>query len=397
MDAIQVDGHAKRMTGRIRVLHVLTTLGGFGGIQDYVANLVTRIDPSRFEVEVACGPDAGPCVERVRSAGIPIHRMRLVRAVRPWTDLCGLVDVIRLLRAGRYDVVHTHMSKGAFLARLAARLTGVPLVVFGAHNVGVIYFRGTLLAPLFWLIDRVMGAGFTDVLISDAEYLRREVLRLRMIRPSKIVTVPAGIDLARLEAQSKQQLTGLPGPEQGLVVGTVSRLAPEKGLLTLVRAAPRILQAVPSTLFVIAGDGPQRGELEQAVRQAGLQQRFLFPGAVPQVAGLFRRLDIFVLPSRTEGLPIALMEAMACGCAAVASDVGGVSELIVHGESGLLVPAGNPESLADALITLLKDGALREQLGSGARRIVEAKFAVEAMVRGVESVYMSRLGPGKHA
>jgi glycosyltransferase involved in cell wall biosynthesis len=375
------------MNRPLRVLHVLTNLGGFGGIQEYVTNLVTTLDRDKFHVEVAVGPGDGPYLPRLLDAGIPVHRLSLVRPVRLWTDIKALMQLLRLLRTRRYDIVHTHMSKGGCVGRVAARICRVPLVVAGAYNFGVLYLKGTVGAPCFWLIDKLMVAGLTDMVISDSEQIRREVIRLRMIPAHKIRTVSSGIDLRRF-AVEPEVISPEGRASASLIVGTIARLIPAKGLPELLQAAVEIIRVSPTVQFVIVGDGPERMTLERQIIDLGLSAHVSLLGSQPDILRLLYTFDVFVLSSRSEGRPVVLMEAMAAGRPIVATRVGGVGELLTHNESGLLVPPGSIKDLTQALLTLLQDSDRRRALGKAARQVAFQQLSLARMAASVEAIYL---------
>jgi glycosyltransferase involved in cell wall biosynthesis len=302
------------------------------------------------------------------------------------SDVQAFVQLLKLLRKRRYDIVHTHMSKGGFIGRMAARICRVPLVVAGAYNFGVLYLKGNIGAPCFWLIDKLMVAGFTDMVISDSERIRQEVVRLRMIPAHKIITVTSGIDLGRFAVEPEETLhdKGASGP----IVGTIARLIPAKGLSELLQAASEVVRVFPDTQFVIAGDGPERMALEQQIADLGLADHVRLLGHQPDILHLLYTFDVFVLSSRSEGRPVVLMEAMAAGRPIVATRVGGVEELLTHNESGLLAPAQNVQALTQAILALLRDHDHRRALGRAARQAAFQQFSLTRMAAQVEAIYL---------
>jgi glycosyltransferase involved in cell wall biosynthesis len=357
----------------------LVTLAEVGGAQTCVQWLVPAL-VSRFDVVVAAhGP--GPLAATATDAGarfIPLQHVR--RAIHPLHDLLGLVELIVVVRRERPAIIHAHSSKAGILGRLAARLARVP-VVFTAHGWAFKSETGWR-SRLYRTADRSL-APLTNKVVCVSEAEARIGLaagtclaeRTVVIRnPAPPVATPPGND---------------PRPSRVPLIVSVGRLKRPKDFATLVLAVAR-LKRLPFRLQIV-GDGPDRDEIRAAVAAAGLEDRVELLGERHDVPELLAEADVFVLSSRSEGLPIALLEAMAHGLPVVASDVGGISEALVHGDSGLLVPPADPAALADALGALLTDAELRERLGMSARIRCETSFELEGWREAHLRLYESLL------
>jgi glycosyltransferase involved in cell wall biosynthesis len=377
------------MTERIRVLQVLTNLAGHGGIQEYVTTVALDLDRSRFDVEVACGPGDGPYRERLLEGGIVVHDIDLVRAMHPWRDGRALFQLVRLLRKGRYSIVHTHMTKGGLVGRVAAFIARTPLVIAAAHNFGALHFNSNLISGFFWVYDKVLVAAFTDVVVSTSEVCSSAVVNMRMIPRSKIVTISAGIDLNKFDdaVRDREERTFSAAHTW---VGTVTRLVRVKGIPDLILAAQQIVADHPDVRFAIVGDGPQREALEEMVEGLGLSDTVKLLGPRDDVIELLHDLDVFVLSSHSEGLPSAVMEAMAAARPIVATAVGGVKELVADGESGILVEPRDPTALAGGIVSLLEDPERARKLGDSARARLEARFTLDQTTERLGAFYLER-------
>ena len=385
------------LASRMRVCQIMSAdlwAGAEVQVATSAAYLVGRRDVELSAVLLNDGPLAG----ELRRLGVPVTVMDESR--RGSASL--LIALTRWLRHHPVDIVHTHRCKDTVLGAVAARLAGVPGVIRTIHGEAE-PLRGW--ARLRYRIYDGLDA-WTLRLSADriVAVSRRLAGRLEGsgFGPETVLPIHNGVDLSRVHAsRSRDEVRGALGiAPDALLFGTVGRLSPVKGQALFVRAAGRIRHRHPGARFLIAGDGPLRGELEAAARALGLGDAFLFLGARRDVYDLVAALDVFVLPSLHEGIPMALLEAMALGTPVVATAVGGVPELLTHRETGLLVDAGDHEGLADACVELARDPRQRRRLAARARRAVEAGFSHEhngqALVQAYREV-AARSRAGRHA
>lgn len=370
----------------MRVL-LLVTLSDWGGAQACVYALARGLR-DRYDVVVGCAP-GGPLVARLRADGIAVVELpTLRRTPAPLDDLRTLWRLVRWMRAARFAVVHCHSTKAGLLGRLAARLAGVPAAIFTAH--GWPFVSGWP-PPVRWaatLAERVV-ARFTSAIVCVAEQVRQEALSLRIGRPDRLVLIYNGTDPDRWPPRSRAQAAGS-------TVVTVGRLQPPKDPATLLAAWRRV---PPGHRLLVLGDGPLRPALEAAAADLTADGTVTFLGARADVAQALADADVFVLSSRWEGLPFAVIEAMMVGLPVVASRVGGVEEAVVDGLTGFLVPPEDEAALAAALTRLLRDPDLREAMGREGRRRALELFTERAMVEQTAGLYAAVLAgaPVHHA
>ncbi len=384
---------------RVRVLHIITRLIT-GGADENTLLTVEGLDKTRYEVTLAVGePSETEMTSRVRSAHL-VTVPDLQRELRPLKDLRALIRLARILKRGKYTLVHTHEAKAGILGRIAARCTGVPLVVHTLHG---ITFHRHLPWPyrLLYLYLEKLTAKFTDVFICVGEDLRRVYVANGVGRPEQYRVVRSGFDVSRFEkvagerAKYRQRLRDqLNLPRNVTIVGTVARLEPRKGVQFLIEAASALCPRWPRLHFAVAGMGDYRPSLEDLVARYGLQDRFHFLGFVDRIEEFLAGLDLFALSSLWEGLPRALVQAGIVGLPVVTFDVEGAWEVVRDGETGFIVPSRDVETFAARLEGLLKDPALAEKMGRRAQRGLAEEWRTERMVRAIEEIYTALLaGP----
>jgi glycosyltransferase involved in cell wall biosynthesis len=375
---------------RVRVLHVITRLV-VGGAQENTLLTVRHLDRGRYEVALASGPTLGP--EGSLEAEVPrdvlfLRVPELVRPPHPPKDAVALGKLYRLMRRGRYHIVHTHTTKAGLLGRLAARLARVPVVVHTPHGHA---FHGYLSRAGSEALRRVEAtlARWTDAIVCLTEAERDDHLRLGVGEPWQFEVVHSGVDLARFrmpprDPEAKRRELGLPAAAR--VVGCVARLAPVKGVQYLLEALPRIRASVPEAVLVFVGDGELRPQLERRAQELGVDGAVRFLGLRRDVHEIVHLFDVSVLPSLNEGMGKAAVEAMAAGKPVVASAVSGLRDVVRPGRNGVLVPPGDPDALSRAVLDLLNDSDRARRLGEAARQDAES-YGVEAMVARLEALY----------
>lgn len=375
---------------RLPVATVITRLD-VGGAQETAVGVAASVDPDRFDVVLLAGAERRNAgyEDRLRAAGVPLVTVADLRgSLRPVSDVRALVRLVRVLRERRPDVVHTHSSKAGVLGRVAARLAGVPVTVHTVHGWS---FSAGMPGPARWVavaLERLL-ARRTTALVVVGESDRAAGLARGIGVPSSYHVIRSGVDVDRFRLTPGRRAairTALGVPEGVPLVGTVGRLAAQKDPEAFVAMAHGVHRARPDARFVVVGDGPLRTAIEQAIAQQGLDGVVTLLGERDDVEQLLAALDVFVLTSRWEGLPRAVVEAMAAGVPVVASAVGCVADVVRHERTGLLVPAGDGPGFSAAVTRLLDDPTLRARLAAAAQPMVD-EFSATAMVAGHEALY----------
>jgi sugar transferase (PEP-CTERM/EpsH1 system associated) len=371
------------MDHRLHVAHVVLSLQP-GGLENGVVNVVNGIDPARFRSSVLCLKVAGEFAGRIRAPDAEVHAFGL----RQGNDLRLPWRLARHLRRHRVDVVHTRNAESFFYGSLAAKLAGVPRLIHSEHG------RTFNDRPLRFWAQRQL-TRLADTVFALSEQLRRDLVTHVGLPAERIEVLYNGVDLARFGGSGRVEARRrLALDETAPVVGSVGRLVAVKNYPLLLRAIAQ--PALAHATLVLIGDGPERPALQSLADGLGIADRVRFVGHREDVADLLPAFDLFVLPSRSEGMSNTLLEAMACSVPAVASRVGGNAEIVRDGLDGLLFPSDDEAALRDALAQLVSDAQRRAQMGAASRERVMSAFDIRAMMRAYESVYergTSRLAP----
>ncbi len=378
-----------------RVLHVITRLDR-GGSADNTLLTVFGLDWNRYRLSLAAGEGGGlacEIVDEFQRRGLELMVIpHLVRNINPWKDLRALWRLYRIMARGGYHLVHTHSSKAGMLGRWAARFARVPVIVHTPHGHVFYGYYGRILTKLFILMEK-FTASFTDAIITLTPRGKDEHVKLGIAAQERFHVVHSGVDIDRYRAagadpEVKRKELGLTRGEP--IVLSVGRLEPVKGHRYLINAVPSVLKELPQARVLLCGDGALRGELEGLARNLGVAEEVIFLGEREDVPELLAASDLFVLPSLNEGMGRAVVEAMAAGKAVIATDVGGVPDLVADGESGLMVEAESPEQLAGAIVMLLKDEDLRRKMGVEGKNRAE-EYSIDAMLEKIDALYQELL------
>lgn len=359
----------------MKILYVITK-ANWGGAQRYVYDLATAAKERGHQVAVAYG-SVGALTEKLAAAGIPtVELPGLARDLRLRGEWEAFRALVALLRAERPDVVHVNSSKGG-LAVLAARIAGVRRILFTAHGWAFNEDRP------WWQKALIRAAYLATVLLSHETICVSAAVRRDMRLPllgKRLVVIRNGIAPEKPRAKKSARNILLPTKAGGIWAGMLAELHPAKRVEDAIEAMAELAPDYPDLELFVIGEGEERPRLEALVAARSLGGRVHLLGFVPGAASYLSAFDLFLMPSRTEALGYALLEAGAAGLPVVAARVGGIPEIVVHGESGLLVPPENPASLARAMRALLDDPAARKSYGAALKARVAERFLKDRML-----------------
>ena len=379
-----------------KILRIIARLN-IGGPALHCIILNSELVPRNYKSLLVTGvesPTEGNMYDLARRKAVkPIVIDALGREIFFKEDFRALIRLIKLINLEKPDIVHTHTAKAGTLGRIAAKLTGVPIIIHTFHGHVFHSYFGFFRTKFFLWLERLL-AKFTDVIITVSEQQRDEIIKYKVAEPEKIIAIPLGLDLKPFigsNADPNELRVEFSVPEQTKLVGIVARLVPVKNHVCFLEAARLVLKRYDDVRFMIIGDGELRGTLEQKARDLGMEDRVIFMGFQHNLQKIYAGLDIVALSSYNEGLPVALIEAMAAGKPVISSDVGGVVDLILDGNNGLLVPSNEPESLAEATLYLLEHPERRKMMGEAGREKVYPHFDKKRLVDDIDNLYENLL------
>jgi len=377
----------------LKILRLITRLN-IGGPSIHAITLSADLPPDRFTTLLVCGRPGlreGDMRALAEERGVtPLIIPALRRDLNPFDDIRSLFRIIGIVKRERPDIIHTHLAKAGTLGRIAALFCpGVKTVhTFHGHVFSGYFSPGR--TRLYARMERWL-ARRTDRIVVLSESQRGELLgRYRIGRASQYAVIPLGFSLERFD--HVQTLRGelreeLAIPAATHIVSTVGRLVPIKDHGLFINAARRVLDERPDTVFLVVGDGPLRGELEETARRRGMEHRIFFLGWRMDLERVYADSDLVALTSLNEGTPVSLIEAAAAGRAVVATDVGGVGDVVQHEVSGMLARTRDPHEVAALMLDLLGDRARAEAMGEAGKRFVRGRYAKQRLLKDIGRLY----------
>ncbi len=366
----------------VTVAHVIKVTR-IAGAETHLIALLQGLRQRNFNAQVVLLVEpSNPMPEFEQAVSLPVQRV----IIRHDLDLTVLLRLREIFRQLKPDIVHTHLLHADLYGILAARLAGVPLVVTSRHNDNVFRRR----APLRFINRQLWRRVNAGIAISAS--IARFAVEVEGAQPAQVHTIPYGLPYTPISSAEQQtqranarQILGV--KPESILIGIVCRLVEQKGVIYALRAFAQVAKKFPQAELVIVGDGPLRRSLEAELLPFGLQGRVRFLGWRPDAASLMAGFDLLLVPSLWEGFGLVLLEAMAQAVPVIASDVSAIPEIVVHSETGLLVPPRDVDALAAALSTLLADHALRRHFGMMAQERLEHHFTAQRMVDQTIALY----------
>lgn len=364
---------------RIKVLYVITALG-IGGAEKLLLSIIQKLDRKTFAPIVVSLYNDCTLYNDFKKTGARIFCLKYSNKYNPFI----LFRLIQLIRCEKPDIVHTHLPHATIWGRIAARLSDIKTVFSTEHNLSVWKRKHFI----FYLLYRVTCKwNFKIIAVSKA--IKKKIAKEFSVPEQKIVVIHNGIDIAEYNdnIECPDDLTRLTRP----IIGTVGRLHRIKGHKYLVAAFSKTIQRFPTANLLVVGDGDQRDDLNQQITELGLNDSVHLLGSRDDVRAILQHIDIFVFPSLEEGLGIALIEACMVGKPYVATNVGGIPEIIKDGKSGFLVPPSDSVTLGEKIVLLLENNEKYKKLASHSQQVVKNRFNIYDKVRILEELYLQSI------
>jgi len=364
----------------MRIAFIISRSDDIGGAQIHVRDLSAALRARGVEAVVLGGLD-GELGDQLRDRKVPFYPLRhLHRVVRPREALKAVLEIRRLLREIRPDIVSTHSTTAGIFGRIAARSLGIP-VLFTAHGWGFTDGRPLVQRIVFWLAEWA-AAPLAAQIITVCDSDLQAAIRSRLTRRARLVAIPNAMP------EVSESLRARPESDPPKIV-MVARLSSWKDQPTLLRALAQLRHL--DWELELVGDGPRRQELETLADSLGIASRVRFAGYCADVPARLAEAQLFVLATKWEGFPRSILEALRAGLPVIASAVGGVRESVREGETGFVTPAEDVDALRDRLSTLLSDPRQRARMGAAARALYEKRFSLERLIAETMAVYDSVL------
>lgn len=383
---------------KIRVLHIITRMI-VGGAQENTLLSVVGLDAMpEYDVDFISGIDRGKegeLLSQARETTNLIIVPEMGRSINPFSDLVAFWKLYRLIKKGRYHIVHTHSSKAGVLGRWAAKLAGTPLIVHTLHSLVFHDYQPWLINRAWWLAKKLC-APITDFYISVSDIISQKAIAAGIAEPERFRTIYSGMELdwflnAEFDPAAIREEFGI--PQDAPVVGKIARLFPLKGHDQLMDAAPEIVRRVPNVRFFLIGDGILLEHLQERARGYGILENFVFAGLIDRtrIPEMISAMDVVVHTSLREGLARVLPQALAMGKPCVSFNIDGAPEVVIDDVTGYLVEPFDNATLADRIAKLLENDALRKEFGDNGRERVDPDFRAEKMVADISEVYQMLL------
>lgn len=359
----------------LKVLHLISSRG-FYGAERVIVNLTSAIDRYGFTSHIAL-----LCVGKYpnrefidTSIGkqIDVH----VIQCKKWIDIGALFQIINLINKERFDIVHCHEMKGRLYGLISTIRTKAKLITTN-HN----WIRSSFLVTFFEILDAFYIRFFPIIIAVSPEV--RELMRRYLVPDSRIRVIVNGVDMNEFKRNhaARDRIRKKLGITQDVkLIGTVGRLSPEKGQKYFIDAAVSVLKVFPETMFILVGDGTQRKELEDHVNHLGLSGKIIFFGFQKNIFDFYSSFDMFILPSLSEGTPMALLEAMSAELPVIATNVGNVSRIVENEKTGVLIPPANSKDMTLAIIKLLNNASEAERMSKKSLDVISKEYSLENMV-----------------
>ncbi len=369
-----MDRNIKR---KINVIHLVEELT-IGGLEKILAAIVLNLDKEKYNVSVWCLREGGFFANKLVKEGIDVKILHISTSRNP----LSIYKLYKLLKSRKFDIIHTHAYSAGTIGRISAFLAGVPVII--SHNHSVYDYYNKYYHFVEWLLCLI-----TDKIICVSDIVKKFANETQRINAKKLITIHNGIDSEY--TVSEKRTSGLRKvldiPADHSIICTIAHMEEHKGIKYLLESASLLLQSRNDISFLLVGEGALKEELKILSTDLKIEKNVIFTGERSNIPEILSLTDIFVLPSLREGMPLTILEAMDCGKPIIATNVGGVPEIVKDGVTGILVSPKDPEALYSAMNELLDDRKRQEKMGRNGKRVCNESFSSKTMVGKIEDLY----------
>ncbi len=384
---------------KINLLYLITKLE-LGGAQKQLLSLISSSDKEKYNIFLFTAKDGLLINEAVSIDKLTLHRSRfLERSINPFKDVLALVEVYSFIRKNKIQIVHTHSSKAGILGRFAAKFAKIPVIIHTVHGWSFHDYQPRIVYYFYLFLEKVC-ATFTSKIIVVSRYDKDKGLNNSVGKKSQYVLIRYSINCNEFKSREKRSIArkSLGLSDLDLVVGMVACFKPQKSPLDFIKLAGAIKKDFPDAKFILVGDGLLRQKVCTLIKKLNLKGQVILTGWHNDIPLILSCLDIFVLTSLWEGLPIVVLEAMAAGVPLVATDTGGIGEVVVNGKTGCLVKTRDIQSMQNRVGELLSNAPERYEFSKLSREKIDAEeFLLSSMLKHTEEIYFNLLQGGQNA
>jgi glycosyltransferase involved in cell wall biosynthesis len=379
------------MNNKIKICHIITKLE-LGGAQQNTLYTVGHLNTADFETVLISGTGGILDDETKALNNTKVYFLKsLVREISLINDLLAFINITFILIKEKPEIVHTHSSKAGIIGRFAAFLARVPVIIHTFHGFGFNDFQSWPVKKIYILVE-IAAAWVSDKLVAVSQQNIQKGLASNIGVKEKYVLIRSGIDTKfykNIVVDKGKKKKELGVKENETIITTIGPFKPQKNLMDLLRTANLVTIKKDNCIFLIIGDGEERGELERYILNHNLSDRIKLLGWRRDVAELLHITDIFVMTSLWEGLPRSCLEAMCCGLPIVANSIDGVKEVVVNDVNGYLVEPYNTDKMASCILKILEDKALAQKMGKSSLKLIDEQYDINFMVKQQEELYLS--------
>ncbi len=363
---------------KIKLLHI-QLLPLLSGAQNVMLNLLTSLDMNKYDIYVISKP-GGPLVDKLKQLNYHYIHVKSLRRNISFLDIFAFLDIYKICKRYKFDIVHTHSSKTGFIGRIAARLAKVPKIIHTVHGFPFHPFQPKIIQFFYMTMEKI-ASEYCDKVVFVNNSEREMAVKKNIVLAEKAITIFNGIQLPELSNIQKRD-----NLKDYFVIGSVSRFSRQKNILNVIKVAINVCKKTDIIKFVFIGDGELFSKCRKMVESENLLDRILLPGWQSNVIEWLFNFNVFLLYSKWEGLPVSILEAMSVGLPIVASNIKGNNEL-VNDSNGLLISINDIDKLEEVLISLPDKLSELSSLGKNSRKMVEEKFNIKDFLNNYKKLY----------